>query len=190
MKMKDQGIRMNKSFFLNTAALDKLGRSLPNNFMLDGRIEKTPWKEQSCFILSWSLGTSAPPVELELGDLLLSISKGDTEMVKKLKSGREAFDLHYPGKEKAPKTKKAKVSNKKMSRPLRPSHTPQPRESVRVGLITLRMSPELNSPTRSVTIRPHIASQHVPPPVTGEDGESDSDEGSECPIADPDTQFD
>ena len=187
MKMKDQGIRANKLYFLNEAALSKFGSSIPDDFMLDGCIDRLPNNKakQPNFLISWALETITLPIKLQSGDLLTSIFKGDQELMNGLKSARKAFDLFHPGLLKAPKTKKPKLSStKRQSKQSRPAHVPQAREEVRVALASLRTATQLNSPTR--TPPPRISSHLARDIGTGEDGQSVSDEGSECPSANPD----
>jgi len=188
IKYKDQGVRSNKLLFLTPVALDKFGDSIPDDFMMEGRIDAIPWKgkgkAQTDYIISWYVDAADSPVKLEPQDLTTVISKGNVKLLNQLKLDRDAYDVLHPAKKSAPKIKKPKAKKDKPIKPSRPPHVPQDREVVRIGLTSLRMDASLSSPVRPV--HPQV---QLPPPTdhpTGEDGESVSDEGSQCPRADPD----
>ena len=64
---------------------------------------------------------------------------------------------------------------------IRSGHTPAPREKNHVGLTTLRMSPDLNSPTKNRTLSRDYG---VPPMTKNDEDESDSDDGSDIAAGD------
>ena len=76
--------------------------------MLDRQIDMVPWKTKQDYTITWSIGTAAPPVHLNMSDLLPSVWNGDGKMMKQLKAAWVAFDIEYPLLKSAPKVKKAR----------------------------------------------------------------------------------
>ena len=93
MKFKSQGIRGNKTLFLNSQCPPHLTSSFDDDYTLNGQIIKVPFKTQTEYVVEWSLGDASHPVSLTPNDLVRTIPKANVDL---LKTAREAFDSVYP----------------------------------------------------------------------------------------------